>query len=307
MGQVLDESTFSLEEIKHKYKPERLDVDIPEGITGDDVCMQPNLPPTELELREIAEAEQREKEALQNTEEVTGDIFSLLIKNRISHNKNFMAVVVGSTGCLDGNTKIKVIQSGRIYYERLHDLAESGKRIITVPCYNFKERKFEEAVAEIIPSGWKDIWKINLSDGTSVSATEDHKFFLTNGKEITVKELIELNKPHKKGEGIRKRIVLASKNYPQKNENKFWNKHHTEQMRLKAHNREFKTGIRAYHRPFMLRNLKNYCEICNSKTRKLVVHHIDRNRYHNDYFNLMRLCFSCHALLHRRIKCEAKE
>lgn len=43
---------------------------------------------------------------------------------------------------------------------------------------------------------------------------------------------------------------------------------------------------------------KDYCELCNS-TNNLIVHHIDWNRNHNEQFNLITICRSCHARIHK--------
>jgi hypothetical protein len=46
--------------------------------------------------------------------------------------------------------------------------------------------------------------------------------------------------------------------------------------------------------------LQPQCEKCNSIS-DLLVHHIDQNRENNTASNLIVLCTSCHALVHKRI------
>ena len=45
----------------------------------------------------------------------------------------------------------------------------------------------------------------------------------------------------------------------------------------------------------------NHCKICHS-TRKLEVHHFDRDRKNNSQLNLVTLCRLCHCAIHQVIK-----
>ena len=208
-------------------------------------------------------------------------------------NQNWLGCIVGQTGCLDADTKIKVWEQEKIKYKKLKDL-DKFEEVIS---YNFKKKGFEINIAEVTKSGKKPCYKITFSDGTSVTATEDHRFFKTNGKPITVKQIIKEYK--KKGSRDKdKRFHLCSRNYPLSNENPFYGKEHTKEFKEKQHKKFFKTGIRAYNRKLMLNKLPNYCEDCKSTKRKLCVHHKDNNRYNNNINNLRRLCFQCHAKYH---------
>ena len=64
-------------------------------------------------------------------------------------------------------------------------------------------------------------------------------------------------------------------------------------------NHQYKDGLSHYKDNFRKwnPNIKS-CEICGS-TRNLVVHHIDGNRKHSTPDNLIMLCRSCHATVHR--------
>jgi len=48
------------------------------------------------------------------------------------------------------------------------------------------------------------------------------------------------------------------------------------------------------------KRIQHSCEYCNS-TSDLLVHHIDQNRENNSFSNLIVLCTSCHAHVHKRI------
>ena len=54
-------------------------------------------------------------------------------------------------------------------------------------------------------------------------------------------------------------------------------------------------------KPSKYKTLHNQCEECKSFF-DLLVHHIDENRQNNSYDNLLVLCTSCHAIVHKRIK-----
>jgi len=52
--------------------------------------------------------------------------------------------------------------------------------------------------------------------------------------------------------------------------------------------------------PFKYKSLHNQCEQCGLYY-NLLVHHIDEDRSNNSVANLMVLCTSCHAIVHKRI------
>jgi len=131
------------------------------------------------------------------------------ILQRIKKNKNFLGFVSGQTGCLEENTLIKTLVDGKIVYKKIKDMDED-----IIVSYNFENRKFEYNKAHLIEKGMQDVFKITFSDGSSVLATKDHKFFLPSGEEIDIEKLMKKDK----------RYRLASKNYPLINENNFYGK-----------------------------------------------------------------------------------
>lgn len=64
-------------------------------------------------------------------------------------------------------------------------------------------------------------------------------------------------------------------------------------------NHNFKDGLSHYKDNYnRLHPEDNCCAICGS-TRCLVVHHVDMNRKNNHPDNLVKICRSCHAQVHR--------
>ena len=78
------------------------------------------------------------------------------------------------------------------------------------------------------------------------------------------------------------------------------------QTNIKAHQHQIVIGSNKRNRKEYLNIAKTnkiwICEMCNkerSKDRDLVVHHIDKNNKNNNVNNLMVLCNSCHAKIHK--------
>lgn len=63
----------------------------------------------------------------------------------------------------------------------------------------------------------------------------------------------------------------------------------------------WKGGENIEHKELLLRNkIKPICNLCGYKDeRVLAVHHLDRNKKHNNVKNLVWLCHNCHHLVHR--------
>lgn len=62
----------------------------------------------------------------------------------------------------------------------------------------------------------------------------------------------------------------------------------------------WKGGARVHYKKILIENnVKLICKLCGcNDERMLVVHHLDRNRKHNDIKNLVWLCHNCHHLVH---------
>lgn len=63
----------------------------------------------------------------------------------------------------------------------------------------------------------------------------------------------------------------------------------------------FKDGIRSYRTIVEEKKGIKFCERCehDGNKKKLIVHHIDRNRHNNNVSNLEVLCTMCHAHEHK--------
>ena len=108
-----------------------------------------------------------------------GIIFNKWLHNRlIKSNKNVLSAITGPTGCLFEDT----IVEGQT--KTLGDLYSSGKRFIDTVSITQPLSKIGcgayyplKSKSEIIDSGIKEVYEIELEDGRKVLATEDHKFF----------------------------------------------------------------------------------------------------------------------------------
>ena len=106
----------------------------------------------------------------------------------IKKNQNIIFAVTGSTGCLFENT----IVAGQ--NRTLKDLYSSGNNFIntisiTKPLNKSGGYYPKRSKSEIIDSGIKEVYEIELEDGRKVLATKDHKLFKKVGHKI-VEEVI---------------------------------------------------------------------------------------------------------------------
>ena len=85
------------------------------------------------------------------------------------NNRNYLAVFTGATGCLCENTIIK----GQT--KTLGELYLKGERFIDTISFSHNPTKSQ---SEIIDSGKKELYEIELDEGKNVKATKEHKFFL---------------------------------------------------------------------------------------------------------------------------------
>jgi len=115
-----------------------------------------------------------------------GEIFCKWLDSRlIKHNKNVLGAELGPTGCLLGST----IVSGQI--KTLDELYSSGEKVIdTFSITQGKSRNNgsyypKKSKSEIIDSGIKEVFEIELEDGRKVFTTAEHKLFkVINNKPV---------------------------------------------------------------------------------------------------------------------------
>ena len=62
----------------------------------------------------------------------------------------------------------------------------------------------------------------------------------------------------------------------------------------------WKGGENIKHKDLLIKNgIKPVCKLCSCKDERiLAVHHLDKNKKHNDIKNLVWLCHNCHHLVH---------
>lgn len=124
---------------------------------------------------------------LQTQEQVSeGELLNRWFSSRFKNNKNVLIAITGSTGCLSKDTLIY----GQT--QTLGNLYSSGKKIIdTISIVKPIRKKgtggyyLKKSKSEIIDSGIKEVYEIELEDGKKVIATKEHKFFKQNGKKIS--------------------------------------------------------------------------------------------------------------------------
>jgi len=113
------------------------------------------------------------------------------IKRRIANNKNFLCTITGPTGCISEDTKL---------YEQdksVGELYREGKRFIDTISINKTKKGMGtyypiKSKSEIIPSGKKEVYEIELENGKKVLASKDHKFFTLEYEGRKEKMLSEL-------------------------------------------------------------------------------------------------------------------
>ncbi len=101
---------------------------------------------------------------------------------------------------------------------------------------------------------------------------------------------------------VRLKKSLWAREHPETNQR--WRRNHLERSRSST----TRSGYRKRGYPdefFMIKYIvkardKNKCVVCGEKNRKkLVVHHIDKDKKNNDLSNLETLCRVCHGVKHR--------
>ena len=95
--------------------------------------------------------------------------------------------------CLDGETEVKVIESGEIVSKKIEELKNRDE--IQILSVNLDTNNIEEDTAIYVDSGIAEMFEVELEDGRKVICSENHPFFIMddNGK-LVEKKLRELRK-----------------------------------------------------------------------------------------------------------------
>jgi len=113
----------------------------------------------------------------------------------LEKNKNYMAFCLGSTGCLSKDT----VLFGQT--KTIEELYQSGNKYIKTFSLNKAKNVHGtfypvKSKSEIIYSGKKEVYEIELENGKKVIATKEHKFFRKKGhtfEEVELNDLKERN------------------------------------------------------------------------------------------------------------------
>jgi len=102
-----------------------------------------------------------------------------------------------------------------------------------------------------------------------------------------------------------KKLWRQPHEFEQSKSNKFFcSKSHQTLWRNKEFNGprhgNWKGGEHIHHKRLLIQNkIKPVCKLCGCKDeRVLVVHHLDKDRKHNNIKNMVWLCHNCHHLIH---------
>jgi len=119
----------------------------------------------------------------------SGYTYLAQIRYNLMHlQKNFSSLCCGQVGCLSLDSSIKVYKDGKIKSVKIKDLPSQ----IDVVSYNFDRGAVELKPAKVIKSGKKEVFKIVLQDGKTVTASDEHIFFKQEDRIIMDTELKHL-------------------------------------------------------------------------------------------------------------------
>lgn len=112
----------------------------------------------------------------------TEQFYEDLVKRRDNKIMEHLVITTwGFTGCLAGYTKIK----GQT--KTLNELGDGA--VIKTKSLDMSSTKIVDSESKVSYSGKKKVYRIFLSDGRTVDATKDHKFFVRKGKNIIEKKM----------------------------------------------------------------------------------------------------------------------
>ena len=152
-------------------------------------------------------------------------------------------------------------------------------------------------IKDIIFSGVKKTYTITLSNGLSVRATEDHKFFTTNGF-VKVKDIKISSTYLILDWGYEKTDFNTSNKFSKKTNSWKVKEYNNPQMGFDfgKNNPAYTNGAYTEFEKSKTRlsNI-NRCQKCGMDDVKLGHHHIDGNRENSILKNIEKLCKSCHA------------
>jgi len=237
------------------------------------------------------------------------------IFNRVDSGKNALIAVVGATGCLSGDTKIKIsrhknttTRTIREWYKKQHiDYVNKNGKIWdrTVP---MSIRSFDGAeirlhkINDIVYSGNKKVYELRLKNGFTIKATADHQIKTRDDwvelQNLKTGDLIMCDTPNPAASN-RKRIKLrdiglcVGKNHPYNTR---------KNGEIEVHRLIYEAELNNLEFTEYLDILLNEPEICKTlkyiNPQEWIIHHKDGNHYNNSIDNLEKIKPSEHHLKH---------
>ena len=238
-----------------------------------------------------------------------------LMVRRLRKDKDFYANIEGDTGCLSGDTKIKVSRAKNTrtwtlkkLYLKANGLEKKTKRKpfdMTIPMFirsfNGKEIRLHK-INKVLYSGKKKVYKLVLENGLEIKATSDHRVMTMKGwievKNLKKDDLVMCDTPNAQSLK-RKRIKLrdiglsVGKNHPYNIQPNKQISVHTLIYEAKMNNLSFTNYLDILlNEPEKCKNLKFI------NPSKYLIHHRDGNHYNNSVENLEKLMKKDHSLEH---------
>lgn len=246
-----------------------------------------------------------------------------LAKNKALKSKN--GVIVMPAGCLVGDTKIRLNSCKKGFQTTLEKAYKSWNGLNKSPRNNFqhKDNIFIRGlrdnkvglnkVIDIIYSGKKEVFELELQDGKKVQLTKEHKVYTKTGyveaqyclnKEIAIDNNIKaqkLNIKENKKNKIRDSLISVSSNHPfarvcidKRRKSK------CKSYRIPLHRAIYEMNLNGFknledYKKALKENIKNMKFV---NTKKYCIHHIDFNHYNNNVNNLKCITYEEHRKIH---------
>ena len=244
-------------------------------------------------------------------------------KNEALKSKN--GVIVMPAGCLVGDTKIRLNSCKKGFQTTLEKAYKSWNGLNKSPRNNFqhKDNIFIRGlrdnkvglnkVIDIIYSGKKEVFELELQDGKKVQLTKEHKVYTKTGyveaqyclnKEIAIDNNIKaqkLNIKENKKNKIRDSLISVSSNHPfarvcidKRRKSK------CKSYRIPLHRAIYEMNLNGFknledYKKALKENIKNMKFV---NTKKYCIHHIDFNHYNNNVNNLKCITYEEHRKIH---------
>jgi len=234
-------------------------------------------------------------------------------------NSNFIAFWVGKPGCLSGDSYIRYNRSelGRgcnikYMYNQFHNNPDKLKRFrqwdLNIPTFvrSFTGKSIRlHRVDDVIYSGKKETFLLELQDGKNIKATIDHKIMTQNGWKELGKldigtDLVMCDTPNSSSNKTGLKYKAMDTYFYRLNYHPFGGKRkrvvlHVLLYESKLNNMNFQEYIET----LMNDPLKSKTfQFVNSS--EFVVHHKDNNHYNNSIENLQLLTYDAHLTLHSK-------